>query len=98
MGDFVEGEGKNPAPYVQQAMEVKRDSIKKEVIGFKNDFGESFTFSITINTCNDDLVCKNCREASKQKFKVNEFLENMPIPNKCENLRGCRCWVNADFE
>lgn len=44
-----------------------------------------------ILTCNDDLVCDECRKLSKKVFTVDEALKTMPIPHQCTN-KNCRCW------
>lgn len=97
MGDFVEEEGKDPKQYYQQAMNLKENLIKQDVVNYKKEFGSLFDINILVYTCNDQHICENCDNASKQKYKVDEFLENMPIPMKCENPRGCRCSVHADL-
>jgi hypothetical protein len=98
MADFVREEGKEPEPYVRQAMEIKEAAIKQEVLRLERELGELFTVRVSVSTCNDEHVCRACREASEHTYEISEFLENMPIPRDCENPRGCRCWVNAKFD
>lgn len=98
MGDFVADEGKDPTPYIQQAMQVKRISIRREVLGYKKNFRDYFQVKVKIMTCNDEHVCDACQKASRHTYPIDVFLEQMPIPDKCRNPRGCRCWVSAEFQ
>ena len=95
MGDFAKEEGKDSTPYVQQAMKVKEANIQREVLGFK-DLGR-LSVRVSVATCNDEHVCTACVEVSKHTYEIEKFLEEMPIPRRCESTRGCRCWINAEF-
>ena len=97
MADFVEEEGKDPKQYVNQAMKVKEQNVKREVLEIKKDIGP-ISMVITVNTCNDGIVCKACEKISRNKYTIDDFLRKMPIPNECTNPRGCRCWVGATFK
>lgn len=92
MGVFVKEEGKDPAPYIQEAMRVKEAAIRQEVTKYKNDRSYS-KGRITIQTCNDENVCKICRKAASHTYKVDEFVKKLPIPALCESPDGCRCWI-----
>jgi len=98
MGDFVEEEGKDPEPYVRQAMQLEETRIKKEVLGYKKELGEYYKLRVKVSTCNDDIVCDRCNEISKRTYNIDDFLKKMPIPNNCSNPRGCRCGVNIEFD
>jgi hypothetical protein len=97
MADFVEAEGKDPEPYIKQAMEIKEQSVKLEVLGIKKDIGP-IKMKITVNTCNDQYVCEDCEKISREEYEIDDFLKKLPIPNNCSNPRGCRCWVGATFK
>ena len=89
MGQFVEEEDKDPAPYIKQAMTMMEKRIRLEVRGLSK---------LSVATCNDDLVCESCKEASERVLTRDEFLEKMPIASGCLNPSGCRCWVNAEVD
>lgn len=97
MAAFIEEEGKDPSGFIQQAMGIRREAVKAEVLGFKRNLS-GFKTRVRINTANDNLVCNTCREAASRTYSIDEFLEQMPIPDKCENSRGCRCWVTASIK
>ena len=97
MGDFVEEEGKDPEQYVKQAMDIKRRSIKLEVLDTKKSI-DPIRMVIKVMTCNDSIVCTYCKNISKVKYEIDDFLMKMPIPKECTNPRGCRCWVGATFK
>jgi len=94
MGQFVEDEGKDPSPYVEQAKEAKSFSIRREVRRLGRLIGET-EFAVTIHTCNDEYVCEDCRKAAQRDYGNGEFLELLPIPTHCTSPHGCRCWINA---
>jgi hypothetical protein len=94
MGQFVAEEGKDPSPYVEQAMEVKSSSIRREVTRLSRLIDET-EFTVTIHTCNDEYVCESCRKAAQRNYGNEEFLELLPIPTVCTSSHGCRCWINA---
>jgi hypothetical protein len=58
-----------------------------------------FIESVTVNTCNDDLVCSACKELSSTQILIEEMPE-LPY-EKCTSDVGCRCWmlpvVNLDL-
>jgi hypothetical protein len=91
MGDFVEEEGKDPSPYVQQAMKWKEHNIKQELLKTQKIMGKNS--KVAIHTCNDDIVCSACRASAKRTYTCDKFLKEMPIPRNCTNSHGCRCWI-----
>lgn len=95
MGDFVEEEGKDPAPYVQQAMQVMEARIRREVLDYRQLNESGLKWRVVVHTANDDLVCPSCKALADHSFTVDEFLQVMPIPRSCDNPRGCRCEVGA---
>jgi len=97
MAGFLEDEGKDPAPMVEQAMSLQRRINQGEVRGFKRLMGEVENMRVVIHTSNDEVVCDPCREASSRTYSMDEFLEKMPIPDVCESKYGCRCSPNAKF-
>ena len=98
MGDFVEEEGKDPEPYVRQAMQLKGTGIKREVLEYKKLLGVYPEARVKVNTRNDDIVCDRCNEISKRTYNIDDFLKKMPIPNNCSNPRGCRCNVAIELD
>jgi hypothetical protein len=95
MGDFVKDEGKDPAPYIRQAMTLKQDIIRKQLLGHKRDSGGRS--QVRVMTCNDDHVCDACRAASRHTYEIDTFLKQMPIPGSCTSPGGCRCWIGVHF-
>jgi len=89
MAYLVRGEDKDPSPYLAEA-------AKHELLNLK----ESGVVSrVRVNTVNDDIVCPKCRGLAEKTFTIEQALNDMPIPNACENEDGCRCWYSpvVDF-
>lgn len=97
MGVFVSEEGKDPKPFIDEAMKVKETAIRQEATRYKKDRLYS-TGRITIKTCNDEHVCKACRKAASHTYTVDEFLKKMPIPTVCESPNGCRCSITWSLQ
>lgn len=95
MGDFVKDEGKDPDPFIRQAMVVKQDSIRKQLLGHKRE--SSDRLYVRVMTANDDYVCDACRGVAKRTYEIDIFLKQMPIPSSCTSPRGCRCWIGVHF-
>ena len=91
MGDFVTEEGKDPAPYIQESKKVKEKAMKEQLQYWKTVYSSYTNVKASIYTANDEYVCEVCDSASKRTYKVDEFLEEMPIPLNCISLHGCRC-------
>ena len=92
MGRYVEEEGKDPSPHVQEAMKWKEYRIKQEVLENKK-----FTnLRVAPGHLNDEFVCDECRKVSKRTYSYKEFLKTMPIPKNCTNSHGCRCGVGFE--
>jgi uncharacterized protein YbaR (Trm112 family) len=52
---------------------------------------------ITIDTCNDELVCKECNKIAKKKYRLTDSIPELPNPNcTCED--GCRCWYGFSIK
>lgn len=87
MARLVSMEGKDPKPYLVKACKMELLELKK-----------SGTSKVKVYTCNDNLVCSECRKLENKVFTIAEALETMPVPHLCQNQNGCRCWWNdADF-
>jgi predicted RNA-binding Zn-ribbon protein involved in translation (DUF1610 family) len=89
MGYFIEEEGKDPAPLIEQAMKLMEERVRKEVRGMAK-------FSVQTN--NDELVCDSCKNASESSISKEEFLEKMPIATGCLSKYGCRCRIALELD
>jgi hypothetical protein len=89
MGYFIEEEGKDPAPLIEQAMKLMEERVRKEARGMAK-------FSVQTN--NDDLVCDSCKNASENSISKEEFLELMPIATGCLSQYGCRCRIALELD
>jgi len=94
MANFLYDEGKDPSGIVEEMKKVQIKRLQREVAKHKSSFVEVI---IKVHTCNDHLVCENCKKASSRSFTVEEFLEEMPIPGECTNPTGCRCWIGIEM-
>jgi hypothetical protein len=97
MAEFVEEEGRDAKPYVKQAMEVRAREIRLEIRSHINHFYPHPARRVRVMTCNDEWVCDACRELSSRPHDIEDFLRELPIPMKCQNPHGCRCWINFDL-
>jgi len=60
-----------------QLLELKKQGIVKKV---------------KILTARDDRTCEKCRALEGMAFTIDEAIEKMPLPVKCNNEEGwCRC-------
>ncbi len=89
MGYFIEEEGKDPAPLIEQAMKLMEERVRKEIRGMAK---------FSVHTNNDDLVCNSCKNASESSISKEEFLEKMPIATGCLSKYGCRCRLALEFD
>jgi rubrerythrin len=67
--------------------EVRRDTIRLERI----DAPYKYEYYVRIHNTHAKDVCGKCRALRREKFTIEEALEQMPIPGECENENGCRC-------
>ena len=58
---------------------------------------EEFSFTSSTRTVNDNFVCQKCKEISLNEYSLEEFLQNFPIPDNCENDSGCRCYLSINY-
>jgi len=89
MGYFIEEEGKDPAPLIEQAMKLMEERVRKEVRGMAK---------FSVHTTNDELVCDSFKIASESSISKEEFLETMPIAAGCLNKHGCRCTIALELD
>ena len=89
MGYFIEEEGKDPAPLIEQAMKLMEERVRKEARGMAK---------FSVQTDNDDLVCDSCKNASESSISKEEFLEKMPIATGCLSQYGCRCRIALELD
>lgn len=87
MAHIVTLEGKNPNPYLTEA-------VKYELL----DFSSSGIKKVKVTNANDSLICANCRKLENKVISINQALKEMPIPNNCEKKTGCRCWYSPIFD
>lgn len=81
----------------KEANEASAKKFRKELLEMKKLFKDSgIEMIVKINTCNDELVCDECKKLSKMTFTIDEALKDMPIPHKCTNT-SCRCWYVTRF-
>ncbi len=72
--------GENFFPLLQEAM--KHELLGCQRIGVKK---------VKILTSKDDRTCEKCASQDGMAFTIDEALEKMPIPVKCDNDEMCRC-------
>jgi len=54
---------------------------------------------VEISSARDDRTCEKCRSQDGMVFTIQEALEKMPIPVKCDNEEGwCRCVYTYKIE
>lgn len=54
---------------------------------------------VQISSCRDDRTCKKCASQNGVKLTIQEAIETMPIPMKCDNGEGwCRCTYTYSTE
>lgn len=46
--------------------------------------------SVEIYTCNDDVVCPECKKIASKKYKLSGEVPELPYPG-CTCEHGCRC-------
>ena len=85
MAGLVSGEGKDPKPYLAEALKLDLLMLKRE--GVK---------AVRIVGCggrvDDSSACPACRTLWGKKLAIDEAVSQMPIPTKCERPDGwCRC-------
>lgn len=85
MAHIASTEGKNTKPYILEA--AKYDLLNYKEMGVKK---------VKITNCNDQHFCEECRKLQDKVFTVTQALKDYPIPNKCKNPTGCRCWYVAE--
>jgi len=105
---ILELEGKSNDEVLAQAREMEilegketneelAKKFRKELLEMKKLIKDSgIEMSVKINTCNDELVCDECKKASKVVYTIDEVLDAMPIPHNCTNT-SCRCWLSFTF-
>ena len=93
MGRYVEEEGKDPSPHVQEAMKWKEYSIKQKLLETKKFMGKHYKIKVAPGHRNDEFVCDECRKVAKSTYTYDEFIREMPIPRNCTSPHGCRCGV-----
>lgn len=85
MAQLVRGEGKNPKPYLAKAS-------KHALLGLK----EAGIRRVRVQTVRDEFVCPQCRKLTKKTFTIEQALNELPVPNACENKQdSCRCSYSA---
>lgn len=85
MAYLVRGEGNDPKPYLAEAAKHELLDLKKSGVISR----------VRVQTANDSFVCAQCRALAEKVFTVEQALNDMPIPNACENENGCRCWYSS---
>ena len=107
MGNFLDGEGKDPTPLYRQAAEVRIDiaenknkqtraQIKGQLKKLRRSMmrESDIPHALYIFNCNDHLVCKKCRSVEGKNLFYNiEEIDNFEIPY-CTAEYGCRCWAS----
>ncbi len=88
MAHFVEEEGRDPKPFWIEGGKWREQECRQYLLMVQQN---RFFKYVRVNTCNDTLVCPACRAAAEKVYTIEEALEQMPIPGKCQNERGCRC-------
>jgi hypothetical protein len=74
--------GKDYFPLLQASM--------KE--GLKAELARGFVNYVQIVTSRDDRTCDKCKRQDGLKMSIQEALEKMPLPVKCDSEEGwCRC-------
>ena len=87
MAQLVASEGKNPNPYIADAL---RDSLTrmelegvKKVMVFCGGYQTDGTFS--------SATCDACKALHRKVFPIEKALAELPVPTVCTSEFGCRC-------
>ena len=88
MARLVRGEGKDPKPYLAQAVKLELENLK--LLGIKTVRITNVGFQRSIS------ACAVCQELHGQRFGIEQALRELPVPMRCENPDGCRCEYVSD--
>ncbi|MBN1637930.1 MAG: hypothetical protein JW866_03115 [Ignavibacteriales bacterium] len=108
MADILKSEGKSTDEVLAQAHKMELLEGKAENEASAKKFREklleikrlnkdlSVEMVVKVKTCNDELVCDECKKLSEMTFTIDEALKNMPIPHNCTNAK-CRCTLGFEL-
>jgi len=85
MARLISEEGKDPKPYLSNALCIELQELKKG--GAK---------TVRVVGCgmrgDDPSACNKCIALHGKKYDIDVALQTLPIPTLCENEEGlCRC-------
>lgn len=91
MARLVSEEGKDPKPYLSNALQIELEELNKDGAKTVRIVGAG-------NRGDDPSACKKCKSLHGKKFEINVARQTLPIPTLCENESGCRCSYISEQE
>lgn len=92
MARLISGEGKDPKPYLSEALQI-------ELQGLKKDGAKTVRIANYSMRGDDPSTCKKCRALQGKKVDVDIALQTLPVPPLCEQDDGwCRCSYISEQE
>jgi predicted RNA-binding Zn-ribbon protein involved in translation (DUF1610 family) len=72
---------------------IQQEAIKEELQGAS---ANGVITHVKILSSRDDRTCEKCKSQDGMVFTIEEALEKMPLPVKCDNGEMCRCKYTYD--
>jgi len=69
------------------------ENFHKLVSQYKNP---GIQYRVKVNTCNDELVCEECKKAARKSYSLSGDIPELPHLS-CKSEHGCRCWYVLDM-
>jgi hypothetical protein len=91
MGALAAREGKDPKPYLAEAMKLELEEHRRQGVT-----------TVRVVNCgkrgDDPHTCPACKALYGKRMTIDEAVSQMPVPSVCQQQSGCRCSYISENE